>query len=260
MTTPREDLANMLRDARVTAGIGSQAALAQRLHVSRPLINRAESPTQPLPSDAVLTAWAGITGIPLDKLLELVERVKSGTPEWFMDYRLAEAKAHTLRCWAPTVIPGLLQTEPYARSILAVEFSGERLNEMVQARLERQDVIGRAHVTAVIDQLVLYRQVGSPGVMAEQCAYLAGMAEQGKIALHVLPEGINIGAGGALDIATGDSTTVCLTTSLDDVTSTVRDVIARAMQIFERALGAARPVPESVELARKAEMQWKERI
>jgi hypothetical protein len=78
--------------------------------------------------------------------------------------------------------------------------------------------------------------------------------------LHVLPEGINIGAGGALDIATGDSTTVCLTTSLDDVTSTVREVVAKAMQIFERALGAARAVPESVELARKAEVQWKERI
>jgi transcriptional regulator with XRE-family HTH domain len=82
MTTPREDLANLLREARIATGYGSQAALAKRLHVSRPLINRAESPTRLVPSDALLTAWAGVTGAPLGKLLELAERVRNGTPDW----------------------------------------------------------------------------------------------------------------------------------------------------------------------------------
>jgi transcriptional regulator with XRE-family HTH domain len=82
MTTPREDLANLLREARIATGHGSQAALAKRLHVSRPLINRAESPTRLVPSDALLTAWAGVTGAPLGKLLELAERVRNGTPDW----------------------------------------------------------------------------------------------------------------------------------------------------------------------------------
>jgi hypothetical protein len=43
------------------------------------------------PSDAVLAAWAGATGAALDTLTDLAHRAKSGTPDWFMPYRQAEA-------------------------------------------------------------------------------------------------------------------------------------------------------------------------
>jgi uncharacterized protein DUF5753 len=103
------------------------------------VITKAENAAHPVPSDAILAAWAGITGAPLDTLIELAHRAKSGTPDWFMPYRLAEAEADTLRCWSPVQVPGLLQAEPYARATLAVAlYTAERLAELVTARMERQ--------------------------------------------------------------------------------------------------------------------------
>lgn len=257
MTTPREDLANILRDARVAAGVGSQAALAKRLHVSRPLINRAESPTQPLPSDAVLTAWAGVTGYPLDKLLELVERIRNGTPDWFMDYLIAEANATMLRSWSPLIVPGLFQTPDYARGVFAVEpYAPERLAELVTARMSRQSVIGRAHITAIIDQHVLERCVGSRVIMAGQCAHLVSFAERSDIALHVIPHGVNLGMWGEFHIAThGSQATVCIT-AVEDIPSTAPSLVTKVTQAYERLLGAALPRAESLTLIRTAEQTW----
>lgn len=62
MATPREQLAELLRQARLDAGFGSHGALARKLNVSRPVVTRAENPAHPVPSDAVLAAWAGATG------------------------------------------------------------------------------------------------------------------------------------------------------------------------------------------------------
>jgi hypothetical protein len=179
-----------------------------------------------------------------------------------MPYKHAEAEAHTLRCWSPVAIPGLCQTEAYMRALFDDEGHAlDQVDALVTARTERQSVIGRVPVTLVISAHVLSRLVGSAATMAEQCAYVAGKAERREITLHVVPEGVNIGTGGGLDIAAHDqAVTVCLTTGLDDVTSTAPDYVGRAVQIFERILGAAMPCRESIELARSTEDQWKQRI
>jgi transcriptional regulator with XRE-family HTH domain len=261
MATAREQLADMLRQSRIEAGYGSHGALARKLNVSRPVITKAENAAHPVPSDAILAAWAGVTGAPLDTLIELAHRAKSGTPDWFMSYRQAEAQAQTLRCWAPLVIPGLLQVESYARAVLSVEnYAPARLAELVTARLERQSVIGRAYLTAIIDQPVLNRLIGSPAVMAEQCAQLAATAEQPNVAMHIVPEGANMGLWGACDLATMDSTTtVCLTT-LEDITSAAPNLVAKALRAYEQLLGAAMPRAESLDLIRTAEERWKAQI
>jgi transcriptional regulator with XRE-family HTH domain len=95
--TPGEQLANILRQSRLDAGYESHGALAKRLNVSRPVVTKAENAAHPVPSDAVLAAWAGITGAGLDTLTDLAQRAKSGTPDWFMSYRQAEAEASILR-------------------------------------------------------------------------------------------------------------------------------------------------------------------
>jgi transcriptional regulator with XRE-family HTH domain len=260
--TPREQLAEMLRQARIGAGFGSHAALAKRLNVSRPVVSKAENPAQPVPSDSLLAGWAGVTGAGLNSLIETAQRARSGTPDWFMPYRLAESEAHTLRCWAPSVVPGLFQTESYMRAVLMVEpYTPARLDELVAGRLERQQVIGRAVVTAIMDERVISRLIGSPLVMSEQCAHLVRLGERTDVAVHVLPEASNQGTGGALDIATKDNTvTVCLTTTLEDVTSTAEHLVVKAQQMFDRLLGAAMPVAESLELIRTAEQSWKSQI
>ena len=261
MATPREQLADILKQARLGAGYESHAALAKKLNVSRSLITKAENATHPVPSDALLSAWAGVTGVALDTLTDLAQRPRSGTPDWFMPYRQAESEADTLRCWAPALIPGLLQVESYARAVLSVEsYAPARLAELVTARLERQSVIGRAYLTAIIDDHVLNKLIGSPAIMAEQCAHLATMAERSDVAVHMIPEAKNMGLWGAFDLATRDSTaTVCLT-ALEDVTSTAPDLIVKALRAYEQILGAAMPRAESLDLIRTAEEQWKAQI
>jgi len=260
MGTPRENLASKLREARIAAGCGSQGALAKRLTVSRSLITKAENATQPIPSPELVSAWAGVTGAPLDELLELVKRCRSGTPEWFMPYQIAEARATLLRYWSPMVVPGLLQTESYMRGLF--EGEGNQLDQidgLVSARMERQAIIGRVHVTAIISQQVLQRLVGSASVMAEQCAHLVNLAER-SVALHVVPEGTNMGLWGAFDIAARDSViTVCLET-VEDVTSTAPHLAGKVTEAYERLLGAALPRAESLKLIRTAEEEWKTRI
>ena len=261
MTTPREQLANMLRQSRIDAGFGSHGALARKLNVSRPVVTRAENAAHPVPSDAILAAWAGVTGAGLDVLTELARRAKSGTPDWFMPYRQAEAEASILRCWSPVLVPGVLQTESYMRAVLSVEpYTAEQLDELVSARLERQAVIGRAYLTAIIDQHVLHRLIGSAPVMAEQCVHLAALAERPDISLHVLPEGTNMGLWGAFDIAARDSAVTVRLETVEDMTSTAPGLVGKVTVAFERILGAAMPRAGSLDLIRTAEERWKAQI
>lgn len=259
MPTPREQLADTLRQSRLDAGCESHGALAKKLNVSRPVVSKAENPAQPVPSDAVLAAWAGATGAALDTLTDLAQRARSGTPDWFMPYRQAEAQAGILRCWSPLLVPGILQTESYMRAVLSVEpYTAAQLDDLVSARLERQAVIGRAYLTAVIDQHVLHRLIGSAAVMAEQCAHLLNMAERSNIALHVVPEGTNVGLWGAFNIAARDSTVTVNLSAIEDIPSTAPGLVGKVTVAFERILGAALPRIESHELIVKvAEEQWK---
>jgi transcriptional regulator with XRE-family HTH domain len=259
--TPREQLAAFLKKARLDAGYESHARLAKHIHVSRPVVSKAENPTQPVPSDSLLAAWAGATGIGQDILMDLAVRCRSGTPEWFMPYLVAESQADALRCWSPLVVPGLLQTEPYARAVLSVEpYSPKQLEEFLDTRMQRQQVLDRAYLTVVIDHAVLQRCLGSPAVMAEQCAHLLTVASRPNVAFHVVPEGGNVGLWGAYDIAAKDNMLTVRMSGLEDVPSTATALTAKAVQAFERILGSAMPRAESLEFTREMESQWKTRI
>jgi len=260
--TPREQLATVLRQARLDGGFDSHEALAKRLNVSRPVVSKAENPVHPVPSDALLAAWAGATGAPLDQLTDLAQRAKSGTPDWFVPYRHAESEATVIRSWAPLIVPGLEQTEAYARAVLSAEpYAPAKLDELLTARLERQQVLDRAYLVSILDAGVLARCIGSAAVMAEQCAHLVTLAERSNIALHVVPDGTNTGAWGAIDIASRDGlSTVNFSTATEDVTTTATDRVDRALMAYERILGYALPRPASLDFVRQQEEQWKAQI
>ena len=256
MGTAREQLASLLKQARLAAGYDSHNKLAKAILLSRPVIARAESPTQPVPSDAVLAAWAKTTGADLGELTELAQRAKSGTPEWFRPYLSAEAGARLLRYWSPLVVPGIGQTTAYMRALFEDEgHLLDRVDELTKARLERRQLIGKVPVTIIIGHHVLYRLVRSPVVMSEQCAHLASLAEAPGVAIHVLPEGVNMGVG-AFDIATGDTATVRME-AVEDITSTAPALVATASVAFERLLGAAASRGDSLGKIRTAEGSWK---
>jgi hypothetical protein len=255
MVTPREQLTARLKETRLNTGFDSQAKMARALNLSRTSIVKAESSHGPVPSDAILIGYARVTGADLEELREIAERCKSGTPEWFGPYLGAEQSATRLRFWEPTVMTGLCQTKAYTSA-------HEESSAVVQQRLERQrQVLGRADVTVALDQRVFAHRIGSPMVMAEQCGHVATLAEQRLIKLHVVPEGADAGTGGGFAIlwAKSGHATVNLETAVQDITTTETTVVAKVLAEWEKILGAALPVVESVEYARQQEETWKER-
>jgi hypothetical protein len=92
------------------------------------------------------------------------------------------------------VVPGLLQTEAYARAILSTRMgaTAEELDEAVAARMERQRILDREHppeLWVILDEAVLRRPVGGADVMRGQLARLAEAARRPHIAIQVIPFG-----------------------------------------------------------------------
>ena len=121
-TSPAAFLGNELRRARVAAGFSSQDALAARLGFDRTVITKAETGLRP-PTADVLAAWCAACGLDQDmfgRLGALARRADGSVPPWFQDWvQDIEATAVTLRWFEPLIVPGLLQTEAYARALYA---------------------------------------------------------------------------------------------------------------------------------------------
>jgi transcriptional regulator with XRE-family HTH domain len=130
-------------------------------------------------------------------------------PRWFADWVDAEARATVLRGWEPLLVPGLLQTPEYARTLFrawqATEDDDE-VEQLVTARIDRQRIFSRPRPPsfwAVMDEGVIRRCVGSTKIMHDQLVHLAEMAERPMIRVHVIPAevGAHIGLLGAFAIA-----------------------------------------------------------
>jgi transcriptional regulator with XRE-family HTH domain len=130
-------------------------------------------------------------------------------PGWFAEWPDKEAHARRLRSYEPVVVPGLLQTEAYARAVLStrVGATADELDEAVAARMGRQNVLDRDHppeLWVILDEAVLRRPVGGRDVMREQLKYLADAARRPSVVIQVIP--LSAGAhegmrGGAFVIA-----------------------------------------------------------
>jgi Domain of unknown function (DUF5753) len=90
---------------------------------------------------------------------------------------------------------GLLQTEDYARAIyraMLPHHSDDEIEQLVTLRVKRQDALRRTEpppleVQVVVDEAVLARPAGGPGVMAAQLAHLCELAELPHVRIQVLP-------------------------------------------------------------------------
>src|SRR5262249_30922302 len=112
-----------------------------------------------------------------------------------------EAGAASIRNFEPLVVPGLLQTEDYARQMSRGgprELDQDEVERLVQGRMERQRVLSRKdrpRLWAVLDEAVIRRVVGDPAIMREQLLHLVECAEQGRTTLQVVPFGAGAHAG-----------------------------------------------------------------
>ncbi|MGJ3560555.1 DUF5753 domain-containing protein [Streptomyces sp. INA 01156] len=96
--------------------------------------------------------------------------------------------------YQPLLVPGLLQTEDYARAVIAQmrpDLTPDQVDALVKVRMERQDsrLSGErpADLRAVLDEAVLHRVVGSPAVMREQFDHLVQAGEQPNVTIQLLP-------------------------------------------------------------------------
>ena len=131
------------------------------------------------------------------------------TPNWFQRYLGLEATAALIRTYEVQFVPGLLQTEEYARAVIPLGPGAawrEEIARRVQLRLERQQVLTRPHppkLWAVVDEAALRRPVGGPRVMRDQLEALIGIVEKmPHVRLQVLPlaAGGHAAAGGSFTI------------------------------------------------------------
>jgi transcriptional regulator with XRE-family HTH domain len=104
-----------------------------------------------------------------------------------------EAEAESVRWYSPMLVPGLLQTERYAREVISsgllIAPPGE-VERRVQVKMTRQRVLAGdnpVQLSVVLDEAAVLRMVGGAGIMREQLAHLAKMTSQPTVTVQVLP-------------------------------------------------------------------------
>jgi hypothetical protein len=116
-------------------------------------------------------------------------------PDWFQVFVGLEDAASLIRTYEIQFVPGLLQTEGYARSVVQHgrrAADPEEVEHRVSLRMERQQVLAKLsppRLWAVMDEAVLRRPIGGAGVMEAQLERLIEAAKEPNITLQVVPFG-----------------------------------------------------------------------
>ena len=113
-------------------------------------------------------------------------------PHWVEPYFGLEAAASFIRNYEVQFVPGLLQTEGYALSLIRLGNAPteEDVQRRAEARMSRQDILRREtppRVWAVVDEGALRRPIGGEKVMREQLKHLIDMCDHPAVTLQVLP-------------------------------------------------------------------------
>ncbi|GAA4638022.1 helix-turn-helix transcriptional regulator [Actinoallomurus vinaceus] len=181
---------------------------------------------------------------------------RSVHPPWF-DWPIHESAADLLRSFELALVYGLLQTEAYARALLRSD------DQAVRARMERQEILRRSepeppYLVCVLDESVLWREVGGPEVMREQLQHLVTVASD-RISVQVLPFGLHGGVNGSFALATlDDQREVAFEeTAARGITTGEPSVLRRLIERFESIRSRALPVDQSLDLImRTAKERW----
>ncbi|MGR8010318.1 helix-turn-helix domain-containing protein [Streptomyces hypolithicus] len=197
-----------LRRRREEAGI-SQRELAKRVHIAPSLLNKIEAAKR-LPSRELSQVCDETFGTVdhFQRLWPLV--IKYAYPSWFRPFVELEEAATIIRSFQVQVMPGLLQTEDYARAVLSAgRPDADRVDELVTARMERQRILTRdapPELWVVLDENVLRRCMGSPETMRAQLERLVTAAQTPSNVVQVVPYdgGAHAGVGGPFAALTLD--------------------------------------------------------
>nr|WP_240955519.1 helix-turn-helix transcriptional regulator [Streptomyces thermoviolaceus] len=191
-------------DLRERAGLKREDA-ARVLRVAPATVRRMETAEVALkvPYVQLLLKAYGVPDDEVEDFVQLVEeanrpgwwqRFHDILPGWFSMYVSLEGAASLIRSYEPHFVPGLLQTEEYARGVLTSgavgQTSPEDIERHVALRMRRQELLTRPDAPrfwAVLDETVLRRPVGGPEVMRAQIDRLLEAAELPNVTLQIAP-------------------------------------------------------------------------
>lgn len=188
--TPRQKYGEELRLRRIAAGL-TQEALSELVVCSPTLISHYEAGRRlPSPEDAQRIDRAlGTDGF----FARWLEDLDSKFAQFFTAVAELEPEATKVSLYGLSLIPGLLQTDAYARAVFQAyrpNYRADELDAFVVNRTERGRILSESTTPiawALLDEASLRRRIGGPRVMAEQLRKVASMAESGRLRLHVLP-------------------------------------------------------------------------
>ncbi|MGI5212201.1 helix-turn-helix domain-containing protein [Plantactinospora sp. CA-290183] len=198
-------LAMALRHLRSAKGLTQEQA-AEAIRVSASLIAAFETDRRiPLPDTAQRLDQLFGSGNLVATMA--AEARRGAAPEWFRPFGDYEREAVALRTFEPLYVPGLLQTEAYARAVLAGGLlDAEQAEARLAIRLDRQATILDGPrpplATFVVDEAALLR--GDPEIMREQVAHLIELSHRPRVFLHLVPfsAGVYVGQSGAFALVT----------------------------------------------------------
>ncbi|MFJ1597828.1 Scr1 family TA system antitoxin-like transcriptional regulator [Streptomyces sp. NPDC088261] len=190
--TLREKYGEELRLRRLAAGL-TQEALSEVVVCSPTLISHFEAGRRlPNPEDARrLDQALGTDGYFLRWLGDLDPKFAN----YFAAVAELERLATEIRQYGLSLIPGLLQTEAYARAVFRAYLANHwdtDVDQRVVNRMERSQILAAPSgpvVWTLLDEGVLRRRVGGSQAMAQQLNKVADLAEAGRLRYHVLPFG-----------------------------------------------------------------------
>ncbi|MEV4755593.1 helix-turn-helix transcriptional regulator [Micromonospora sp. NPDC049559] len=254
-----------IKRARLAAGL-TQEEFGKRANFSNSHVSAVEIGTRALRMDFIRGADRALNTGGLFERLAVRLRAVEASPAWFRDWMLAEAEAIALRSYENVVLPGLLQTEAYARAVFAAGglLPPEEVERRVAARLERQALLTREKpptFVAVVDEALLHRPVGGPEVMAEQLRHLVRLCtELPHVTLHVVPATVGAYAGlsGPFVVATlpGGEDVVYLDNQLRGQMVGDRAGLFWVRKAWDSILGEALSAQRSIELISEVAEKW----
>ncbi|GAA3722003.1 helix-turn-helix transcriptional regulator [Spinactinospora alkalitolerans] len=179
-------------------------------------------------------------------------------PAWFRDALLLERRATELREYQPVLIPGLLQSSDYARTLIRarrVRASADQVDQVTKARTERFPALlpNRPLLWFIVDQAVLTRVIGSEKIMSDQLGHVAELVEGEMVRFQVIPPTRR--HPGLCPpfrlIALNDSQTVAYAEhALGGETIDAAERVNEASTLFGTLLGEALPPDASLDLIR----------
>ncbi|XRQ05138.1 helix-turn-helix domain-containing protein [Actinomadura welshii] len=115
-------------------------------------------------------------------------------PRWVQDYLSAEQAAKLVRTFEAQFVPGLLQTEDYARALIRRVNPEPEVDRRVEFRLRRQRVLRRRprplNLWVVLDEAALWRPIGDPETMRAQIRHIADLCRRPNVTVQIAPFGI----------------------------------------------------------------------